>query len=134
MDPENSTSIPLVEVTPGRPIVTTLRLKIPRSVAEGLQLPSIKVRARRAMVTGVRFDYDDKRGSDIRITCSMPMAIFLVGELRNLDTRARATRDHLLVSDTARAGAATFKAIEDGDKAAAAAIQKRSEPRAENHP
>jgi len=27
-----------------------------------------------------------------------------------------------------------LKAIEDGDKAAAAAIQKRSEPRAENHP
>ena len=134
MDQENSHSIPLVEVTPGRPIVTTLRLKILRSVAEGLQLPSIKVRARRAMVPDVRFDYDEKRGSDIRITCSIPMAIFLVEELRKLDATARARRDNLLVSDIARAVAATFKAIEDGDRAAAAASQKRVEPRAETHP
>jgi hypothetical protein len=115
--------------------VTTLRLKIPRLVAEGLQLASIKRRARGAMVTDVRFDYDEKRGSEVRITCSMPMAIFLVGELRNLDARAKGQRNHILVSDTARAVAATFKAIEDGDRAAAAASQKRAQsPGADNHP
>ena len=132
MDQENSPPIPLADVTAGRPIVTTLRLKIPRSVAEALQLPSIKVRARRAMVTDVRFDYDETRGSDIRVICSMPMAIFLVGELRNLDARAKARRDNVLATDTARAVAATFKAIEDGDRAAAAVSQSRTEPR-ENH-
>jgi hypothetical protein len=134
MDKEKSQPVPLADAT-GRPIVTTLRLKIPRLVAEGLQLASIKRRARGAMVTDVRFDYDEKRGSEVRITCSMPMAIFLVGELRNLDARAKGQRNHILVSDTARAVAATFKAIEDGDRAAAAASQKRAQsPGADNHP
>jgi hypothetical protein len=62
------------------------------------------------------------------------MAIFFVGELRNLDARAKARRDSVLATDTARAAAATFKAIEDGDRDAAAASQSRTEPRAENHP
>ena len=125
MDEENSQPAPLADSS-GRPIVTTLKLRIPRAVAEGLQLASIKRRARQAMVTDVRFDYDDKKGSEIRITCSVPMAIFLVGELRHLDTRAKAQRNQLLVSDTARAVAATFKAIEDGDRAAAAATKPRT--------
>ncbi len=134
MDDENSQPIPLADAT-GRPIVTTLRFKIPRAVGEGLQLNSIKRRARGAMVTDVRFDYDEKKGSDIRITCSMPMAIFVVGELRALDSRAKAQRNQLLVNETARAVAATFKAIEDGDRAAVANSQQRPKsPDTESRP
>jgi len=134
MDDEKSQAVPLADAT-GRPIVTTLRFKIPRAVAEGLQLNSIKRRARGAMVTDVRFDYDEKKGSDVRITCSMPMAIFLVGELRTLDSRAKAQRNQLLVNETARAVGATFKAIEDGDRAAIAASQQRTQsPDPESRP
>jgi len=134
MDDEKSQAVPLADAT-GRPIVTTLRFKIPRAVGEGLQLNSIKRRARGAMVTDVRFDYDEKKGSDVRITCSMPMAIFLVGELRTLDSRAKAQRNQLLVNETARAVGATFKAIEDGDRAAIAASQQRTQsPDPESRP
>ena len=132
MDRENNQPAPLADSS-GRPIVTTLKFRIPRLVGEGLQLPSIKRRARGAMVTDVRFDYDEQRGSDVRITCSMPMAIFFVGELRQLDTRAKAQRNQLLVTEVARAVAATFKAIEDGDKAAAAA-KPRTPSNTERHP
>jgi hypothetical protein len=121
MDEENSQSVPLAD-GPGRPIVTTVKFRIPRAVAEGLQLDSIKRRARGAMVTDVNFDYEERRGGDVRITCSMPMAIFFVGEFRQLEARAKAQRNHPLVAETARAAAATFKAIEDGDRAAAAAV------------
>ena len=87
------------------------------------------------MVTDVRFDYDEKKGSDVRITCSVPMAIFFIGELKTLDVRARAQRHQLLVNDTARAVAATYKAIEDGDRAAVAQSQQRTAPPdAERHP
>ena len=134
MDQENSHPIPLADAT-GRPIVTTLRFKVTRDVGEGLQLKSIKRRARGAMVTDVTFDYDEKKGSDVRITCSVPMAIFLVGELRTLESRAKAQRNQLLVNDIVRAVAATFKAIEDGDRAAVAKSQQRTEaPDAERHP
>jgi hypothetical protein len=134
MDHENGQPIPLADAS-GRPIVTTLRFRIPRSVGEGLQLDSIKRRARGAMVTDVRFDYDEKKGSDVRITCSMPMAIFFVGELRTLDSRAKAQRNQLLVNDTARAVGATFKAIEEGDRAAVAASQQRTQsPDTESRP
>lgn len=127
MDQENSQPIPLADA-PGRPIVTTLRFKIPRAVGEGLELRSIKRRARGAMVTDVRFDYEERKGSDVRITCSMPMAIFFVGELRTLDSRAKAQRNQPLVNDTARAVAATFKAIEEGDQAAVTTSQQRTPP------
>jgi hypothetical protein len=134
MDPENSHPIPLAD-GPGRPIVTTLHFKITRPVGEGLQLNSIKRRARGAMVTDVTFDYDEKKGSDVRIACSVPMAIFLVGELRTLESRAKAQRNQLLVNDIARAVAATFKAIEDGDRAAVAKSQQRTAaPDAERRP
>jgi hypothetical protein len=85
------------------------------------------------MVTDVTFDYDEKKGSDVRIACSVPMAIFLVGELRTLESRAKAQRNQLLVNDIARAVAATFKAIEDGDRAAVAKSQQRTAD-AERHP
>jgi hypothetical protein len=134
MDEQNSHPTPLADA-PGRPIVTTLRFKVPRDVGEGLQLNSIKRRARGAMVTDVTFDYEEKKGSDVRITCSVPMAIFLVGELRTLESRAKAQRNQLLANDVVRAVAATFKAIEDGDRAAVANSQQRTAaPDAERHP
>ena len=87
------------------------------------------------MVTDVTFDYDEKKGSDVRIACSVPMAIFLVGELRTLESRAKAQRNQLLVNDIVRAVAATFKAIEDVDRAAVAKSQQRTAaPDAERHP
>jgi hypothetical protein len=119
MEREESHQIPFAE-NPHRPIVITVRFRISRAVGQGLQLESIKRRARGALVTDVRFDCDEKRTGELRITCSMPMAIFFVGELNQLETRARAQRNHSLVADCTRAIAATFKAIEDGDRASMA--------------
>ena len=130
MDPDKATRSHFADGA--RSSDCTTRFKITRPVAEGLP-SSIKRRARGAMVTDVTFDYDEKKGSDVRIACSVPMAIFLVGELRTLESRAKAQRNQLLVNDIARAVAATFKAIEDGDRAAVAKSQQRTAD-AERHP
>jgi hypothetical protein len=103
-----------------RPIVITVQFRIARTVGQGLQLGSIKRRARGALVTDVRFDCAEKRSGELRIACSMPMAIFFVGELKQLEARARAQRNHSLAADCTRAIATTFKAIEDGDRASTA--------------
>jgi hypothetical protein len=99
--------------------VNTLRFRIPKVVSIALQLGGIKRRARRALVTDVRFECDEKAGpGEHRIKCSMAMAIYFVEELRQLETRAKAQRDNVLVAECARAKTTAFKAI-DGDRAPA---------------
>ena len=104
-----------------RPIVITVQFRIARVVGQGLQLGSMKRRARGALVTDVRLDCAEKRTGELLIACSMPMAIFFVGELKQLEARAQAQRNHSLAADCTRAIATTFKAIEDGDRASTVA-------------
>jgi hypothetical protein len=133
MEREESHQIPSADGL-RRPIVITVRFRISRAVGLELQLESIKRRARGALVTDVRFDCDEKRTGELRITCSMPMAIFFVGELNQLETRARAQRNHSLVADCTRAIAATFKAIEDGDQASIVANHSPAKGPGAGHP
>jgi hypothetical protein len=100
-------------------IVNTVRFKIAKSVAEALHLERIKRHARTALVTDVRLVYDDKNvaHNEMRITCSMAMAIFFVEELRHLSDRAKAQRNHVLVADCARATSAAIHAIDKAERA-----------------
>jgi len=131
MEREDSHQLPFVD-SQRRPIVITVRFRISRAVGQGLQLGSIKRRARGALVTDVRFDCGEKRG-ELRIACSMPMAIFFVGELNQLETRARAQRNHSLVADCTRAIAATFKAIEEEDRASLVVTHSPAPPPGVEH-
>ena len=99
--------------------VNTLYFRMPTSVAAALRLDTIKRRARGALVTDVRFDYDLKPKSPRghRIACSTAMAIFLVEELGLLAAKARARRDKTLTLDCSNALTAAFKAIEESDRA-----------------
>src|SRR6476469_732725 len=100
-------------------MLTTLRFRIPKTAADALQLGAIKRRARQASVTDVRFDVDERRSSsDVKVTCSIAMAIFLVGELRAVGERAKTKHDTTLVAACSQAVTMAFKAIDDADKAA----------------
>jgi hypothetical protein len=116
-----------------RPIVITVQFRIARVVGQALQLGSIKRRARGALVTDVRCDFAEKRSGELRIACSMPMAIFFVGELKQLEARAQAQRNHSLAADCTRAIASTFKAIEDGDRASTAVRRTSVTPSGVEH-
>jgi hypothetical protein len=84
-----------------------------------MHLERINRHARAALVTDVRLSRDDKgvAANEIRVTCSMAMAIFFVEELRHLSDRAKAQRNNVLVADCARAASAAFHAIEKADRA-----------------
>jgi hypothetical protein len=101
-------------------MLTTLRFRIPKAAGDALQLGAIKRRARQASVTDVRFDVDERRSSstDVKVTCSVAMAIFLVGELRAVGERAKTKHDTTLVTACSQAVTMAFKAIDDADKAA----------------
>ena len=98
-------------------MLSTVRFRIPKTAADALHLRAIKRRARQASVTDVRFDVDERRSSEIKLTCSIAMAIFLVGELRQVGDRARAKHDNNLVVACSQAISMAFKAIDDADKA-----------------
>jgi hypothetical protein len=99
-------------------MLSTVRFRIPRAAADALHLSAVKRRARQASVTDVRFDVDERRGSsEVKVTCSIAMAIFLVGELRAVGERAKAKHDTTLVSACSHAVSMAFKAIDDADKA-----------------
>jgi hypothetical protein len=100
-------------------IVSTVRFRIYKSVADGLHLEAIKRHARAAMVTDVRLAHDEKdvAHNEVRVTCSMPMAIFFVEAIRHLSERATSQRNHVLVADCARASSAAIRAIEKADRA-----------------
>lgn len=100
-------------------MLSTVRFRIPKSAADSLHLSAVKRRARQASVTDVRFDVDERRSSsgDVKVTCSIAMAIFLVGELRALGERAKAKHDNTLVSACSQAVSVAFKAIDEADKA-----------------
>ena len=103
-----------------RPAMNTVRFRISHSVASALHLESIKRRARGALVTDVRFEYESRPSTrgEPRVTCSMAMAIFLIEELGALSTKAKARRDNTLVIEATRAIAATIKAIDDAERGA----------------
>lgn len=103
--------------------MNTVRFKIAKSVGEGMRLERIKRHARTSLVTDVRLTHDDKNvaHNEIRVTCSMAMAIFFVEELRHLSDRAKAQRNHVLVADCARAASAAFHAIEKAERTPAIA-------------
>lgn len=98
--------------------MNTVRFRIYKSVADALQLERIKRQARAALVTDVRLTHDEKdvAHNEVRITCSMPMAIFFVEALRHLTDRAQAQRNHVLVADCTRASSAAIRAIEKADR------------------
>ena len=100
-------------------MLSTVRFRIPKAAADALHLSAVKRRARQASVTDVRFDVDERRSSvEVKVTCSIAMAIFLVGELRAVGERAKAKHDSALVSACSETVARAFKAIDDADKAA----------------
>jgi len=103
--------------------MNTVRFKIPKSVAEGMRLERINRHARTALVTDVRLTHDDKNvaHNEVRITCSMAMAIFFIEELRSLSDRAKAQRNYVLVTDCARANSAAIHAIDKADRVPATA-------------
>lgn len=103
--------------------MNTVRFKIPKSVADGIRIDRIKRQARAALVTDVRLAHDDKNvaSNELRITCSMAMAIYFVEALRHLSDRAKAQRNHVLVFDCGRAATAAFQAIEKADRTPAIA-------------
>ena len=115
--------------------MNTVRFRIYKSVAEGLHLEAIKRHARAAMVTDVRLAHDEKdvAHNEVRITCSMPMAIYFVEALRNLSERAKSQRNHVLVADCARASSAAIRAIEKADRAPAVAPHAPMTPAAVEH-
>ena len=98
--------------------MNTVRFRIFKSVAEGLHLEAIKRHARAALVTDVRLAHDERdvAHNEVRITCSMPMAIFLVEAIRHLSERAKSQRNHVLAADCARASSAAIRAIEKADR------------------
>ena len=97
---------------------STVRFRIPKTAADAMHLSAIKRRARQASVTDVRFDVDERRGtSEVKVTCSIAMAIFMVGELRAVGERAKAKHDTTLVAACSHAVSMAFKAIDDADKA-----------------
>ena len=98
--------------------MNTVRFKIPKSVADGMRLERIKRHARTSLVTDVRLTHDEKNvaHNEIRVTCSMAMAIFFIEELRNLSERAKAQRNYVLVTDCARATSAAIHAIDKADR------------------
>ena len=100
-------------------MLSTVRFRIPRAAADALHLSAIKRRARQASVTDVRFDVDERRpnSSDIKIICSVAMAICLVGELRAVGERARVKHDSTLLAACTHAVSMAFKAIDEADKA-----------------
>ena len=99
--------------------MNTVRFKIAKSVGDAIHLDRIKPQARAAMVTDVRLAHDEKNvaHNELRITCSMPMAIYFVEALRHLSDRAKAQRNHVLVADCARATSAAFHAIDKAERA-----------------
>lgn len=100
-------------------MLSTVRFRIPKAAADALHLSAVKKRARQASVTDVRFDVDERRSSsDVKVTCSIAMAIFLVGELRAVGERAKAKHDTGLVNACSQAVSVAFKAIDEADKAA----------------
>jgi hypothetical protein len=111
-----------------RPAVNTVRFRIAPSVAIALHLETIKRRARGALVTDVRFDFESKQSTrgEPRVTCSMAMAIFFIEELGALSAKAKARRDNSLVNDAARAVAATIKAIDDAERVAPVVVHSTS--------
>ena len=90
-----------------------------------MRIDRIKRDARAALVTDVRLAHDDKNvaSNELRITCSMAMAIYFVEAVRHVSDRAKAQRNHVLVADCARAASATFQAIERADRTPAIASQ-----------
>ena len=99
-------------------MLSTVRFRIPKAAADALHLSALKRRARQASVTDVRFDVDERRSSpEVKVTCSIAMAIFLVGELRAVADRAKAKHDTALVSACSETVTRAFKAIDDADKA-----------------
>jgi len=100
-------------------MLSTVRFRIPKSAADALHLSALKRRARQASVTDVRFDVDERRSSsgELKVTCSIAMAIFLVGELRALGDRAKAKHDNTLIGACSQTVSMAFKAIDEADKA-----------------
>jgi hypothetical protein len=108
-------------------MLSTVRFRIPKTAADALHLRAVKRRARQASVTDVRFDVDERRSSsEVKVTCSIAMAIFLVGELRVAGERAKAKHDTTLVSACSQAASMAFKAIDDADKASVKASHDAS--------
>jgi hypothetical protein len=113
-------------------MLSTVRFRIPKAAADALHLSAVKRRARQASVTDVRFDVDERRSGsvEVKVTCSIAMAIFLVGELRTLGERAKAKHDTTLVAACSQAVSVAFKAIDDADKASIKASNRDTMPRA----
>jgi len=100
-------------------MLSTVRFRIPKAAADALHLNAVKRRARQASVTDVRFDVDERRSTsvEVKVTCSIAMAIFLVGELRAIGERAKAKRDTALDTACSHAVSSAFKAIDDLERA-----------------
>ena len=86
-------------------------------------------------MTDVRLAHDEKdvAHNELRITCSMPMAIYLVEAIRHLSDRAKSQRNHVLVADCARASSSAIRAIEKADRAPAAVAHAPMMPAAVEH-
>ena len=115
--------------------MNTVRFRIYKSVADALHLERLKRQARAALVTDVRLAHDEKgvAHNEVRITCSMPMAIFFVEAIRHLSERANAQRNHVLVADCARASSAAIRAIEKADRAPTVIAHAPMTPAAVEH-
>ena len=99
-------------------MLSTVRFKIGKTVAEQLHMTSLKRRARQASVTDVRLVVDTQSCSrdEFRVTCSTALAIYLVEELKRAASHAQARRNFTLSAECSRAISATIKAIDEGDR------------------
>ena len=115
--------------------MNTVRFRIPKSVGEAIHLERIKPQARAKMVTDVRLAYDDKNvaHNELRITCSMPMAIYFVEALRHLMDKAKAQRNHVLVADCARATSSAFHGIDKAERTPPVSVHAPAAPAAVEH-
>ena len=105
--------------------MSVIQFKIPKTAADAVDIGTIKPRGRAAGVADVRFGYNDNNGSHgslrgrIRITCSIPMAIFLVEQLRQralVAGDAGTPEGGAIVVACTEAVAAAFKELEAADR------------------
>lgn len=92
------------------PAVDVVQFRISSDVAAALRLETISARAKAANVPNPRLEYSTKdvRGGGYRITCRVPMAVFVNEEIATLMDKAQGQ----LVLSLAAAGMAILNALD----------------------
>ena len=100
--------------------MTSIQFLIPHKVADTLPIGEVAARSRAAGLAFGRVEYStvNARGS-VRVTCSEPMGVFLIEDLKALAEHAAEEGDGQLRIEIARAINAVFAAIEKAGNASA---------------